>query len=115
MSSFASRAFVTGTVTVNHASRDALMPDHRVKCHCRWLRALRSSNHPSELVAAPASTWSIPLGCSSSMSSSLVADEVLACELADADVYALLPSTEQLALCPAELVEHCFSEKPDLA
>ena len=88
MSSFASRAFVTGTVTVNHASRDALMPEHRLKCHCRWLRALKSSDHPSEFVAAPASAWSIPLDCSSSMSSSFVADEVLACELADADVYA---------------------------
>ena len=49
------------------------------------------------------------------MSSFFIADKVFARELADADVYAFLPSREQLALCPTELVEQILHEEPDLA
>ena len=94
----------TGTVTVDHASSDVLAPDHKLKSHYRWLLALKSSDHPSDLFTAPVSTWSMSADSSSSMSSSFIADEVLFCELADADIDAFLPSREQLE-CPTELVE----------
>ena len=79
--SFASRAFATGTVAVNHVSSDVLAPHRRLKCHYRWLRALKSSDHPSDLVAASTSTWSTLADRSSSMCSSYIAEKVLAREL----------------------------------
>ena len=115
MPSFASWAFVTGIVTVNHASNDLLTPVYKLKCHHRRLWALESSSHPSDLVAAPASTWSLPSERSSSMSSSFIADKVFARELTDADVFASLPLREQLALCPTELVGQILHEESDLA
>ena len=54
----------------------------KLKCHNHRLRALKSSGHPTDLVTAPASTWSMPEDRSSSMSSSFIADEVLASDLA---------------------------------
>ena len=49
------------------------------------------------------------------MNSSFIADKVLARELADADVFAFLPSREQLAMCPTETFEQSLSEESDLA
>ena len=94
MPSFASKAFVTGTVKVNHSSSDVLASGHWLKCHDPRLRALRSSDHPSHSVAVPASIWSMLVNSSSSMRSSFIADDVLARELADANVYAFLPTRE---------------------
>ena len=112
MPSFESTAVVTGTVTINHASTDILAPGYKLKCHNR--RAPKSSDHPSDLVAAPAPPRSMPADRSISMSSSFIEDEVLARELADADVFTFLSSRNQLALCPTELVKHRLPEESDL-
>ena len=97
--------------TVNRTSSGVLAPDHTLKFHHRRHRAqvLRSSvgycRHTSV-------HWSRPAEGPCTMSSSFIADEVLALELADADITAFLPSREQLALWPPHFKNAVFPKSP---